>query len=311
MDTQTQRTILNVLQDDYLLTWLEAFLVDRKAGNAAIRTIDFYKEKLALFASFCEGQAVTRITQIDANLLRQFLLWLEATGHNSGGRHAFYRCLRAFLNWWELEAEPEGWRNPIKKVKAPKVGQEILEPVELSTVTAMLDTCKQRIFTDLRDAALLLALLDIGARAAELLAINLSDIDLAAGRIRILHGKGDKGRIVYLSEKSRKALRSYLKACAFPQAQEALWRTVHNTRLSYDGLREILGKRAALAGVNTPSPHMFRRACALSMHRNGADLADISYYLGHSNFEITRRYLKIDDSDIQAAHRRTSPVDNM
>jgi len=115
MNTTTikQGTIKIFDQDAHLLTWLNAFMVDRKAQNMSAGTLDFYQKKLKYFAEFCDGQAITLITQIDAPLIREFLLWLENKDHNPGGIHAAYRSLRTFLNWWENKIEPEGWKNPI------------------------------------------------------------------------------------------------------------------------------------------------------------------------------------------------------
>ena len=72
-------------QDVHLLTWLNAFLIDRKAQNMSAGTLDFYQKKLKYFADICEGQAVSFITQIDSTLIREFLLWLESKDHNPGG----------------------------------------------------------------------------------------------------------------------------------------------------------------------------------------------------------------------------------
>ncbi len=74
-------------QDNYLLVWIEAFLTDRKSRGLAAGTLLFYSQKLRLFTDFCEGQEVTQISQVDANLLRRLLIWLEETGHNPGGVH--------------------------------------------------------------------------------------------------------------------------------------------------------------------------------------------------------------------------------
>jgi integrase/recombinase XerD len=99
MDTTTQdhRTITKFADETHLLTWLEAFLIDRKAQGLASRTVEFYQLKLQNFSSYCETLAISYIDQIDPNTLRRFLLHLEDTGHNPGGIHAHYRALRAFL----------------------------------------------------------------------------------------------------------------------------------------------------------------------------------------------------------------------
>jgi site-specific recombinase XerD len=189
---ETRGTLTNSLVDDYLLTWFEAFLIDRKARGLAEGTLRFYRIKFKLFTDFCETQVVTQIHQITPTLLRQYLLYLEETGHNEGCQHAAYRTLRAFLYWFEDEVEPEGWKNPIRKVKAPKVPTEPIDPVPLDTVSRMIKVCERGTFTGDRDAAILLCLLDTGARAGEFLAINLNDINQARGDILIRARQGEQ-----------------------------------------------------------------------------------------------------------------------
>ena len=178
---ETLRTLQASNVDDYLLTWLEAFLIDRKASGVAEGTLRFYRQKIKLFSNYCDAQAVEQIGQINPSFLRQFLLYLEESGHNAGGRHAAFRTIRAFFLWYEDEVEPVGWSNPIRKVKAPRVPIVPLEPVSFETVTQMIKACPHDTFTGDRDAAVLLCLLDTGARATEFLSINLDDINQARG----------------------------------------------------------------------------------------------------------------------------------
>ena len=104
-----QRTIYKFSQETHLLTWVVAFLVDRKAQGLSEGTLSFYNEKLALYTDYCDSQLITQITEINPNQIRMYLLYLEDKGHNPGGVHAAYRALRTFLYWWEEELEPEGW----------------------------------------------------------------------------------------------------------------------------------------------------------------------------------------------------------
>src|SRR3990172_2127760 len=116
---ESRRTIQVSSVDDYLETWMEAFLIDRKAAGVANGTFSFYRIKLKMFANFCEAQAVKNITQINPTLIRQYLLFLEEKGHNPGGKLAAFRTLRAFLYWYEKEVDPGDWTNPIHRVKEP------------------------------------------------------------------------------------------------------------------------------------------------------------------------------------------------
>jgi integrase/recombinase XerD len=310
MDTkaQTQGTITKTRVDDYLLTWIEAFLIDRKSRGTAWGTLRFYKRCMRLLMRFCDTQAITKINQIEPKDIREFLLWLESTGHNPGGCHAAYRTLRAFLYWFEDEVEPEGWKNPIRKVRAPKVAIEPLEPAEISDIRAMISTCSDDLL-GARDRAILLGLIDTGARASEFLNINLDDMNQATGAILIRSGKGGKPRSVFLGKKSRKAIRAYLRMRK--DDSNALWATKDGERLTYSGLRSMLKRRSILAKVDAPTVHSFRRLFALTMLRNDVDIFSLQRLLGHSDLQVMRRYLAQDDKDIQNAHVKGAPVDNL
>jgi site-specific recombinase XerD len=148
-------------RDTHLLTWIEAFLIDRKAQGMATGTLYFYQKKLKLFIDYCEAQVVTQITDITPSFLRRYMLYLEDTVHNEGGRHACYRALKTFLYWWEEELEPEGWKNPIRRLKPPRLSVYPLEPVEIDDVKVMIASCDIS-FYGKRDKAILLSLLDTG-----------------------------------------------------------------------------------------------------------------------------------------------------
>jgi integrase/recombinase XerD len=297
--------------DYYLLTWLDSFLIDRKAGGVAAGSLRFYRQKIKLFSDYCEAQAVKQIGQITPLYLRQFLLYLEQSGHNPRGRHAAFRTIRAFFLWYEDEVDPQGWSNPICKVKALKVPVEPLEPVSFDVVNQMVKACPHNTFTGDRDAAILLCLLDTGARANEFLSINLENINQARGDVLIHQGKGHKPRTVYIGKQSKQALRRYLNHRM--DESSTLWVThprFGSNRLSHACLREVLTRRAGEAQVDEPSLHDFRRAFALSMLRNGIDIFTLAKLMGHEGISVLQRYLKQTNLDTEETHRRAGPVDN-
>lgn len=306
--TPYQWTILNEVQDSYLDTWIDAFMLDRKAQNMAKGTLYFYKKKLEFFSKYCESQAVKNITQIDPPFIRQYLFYIESLGHNAGGIHAFYRTLKTFLRWWENEVEPEGWKNPINKVKAPRVPVEPLDPVNIEDVKAMLEVCSKETVTGRRDNAIMLFLLDSGVRATELLDIDLDDINLINGEVLIRQGKGRKPRYVFIGSKTRKAVRNYLR---FRKDQNpALWITKDLDRVSYWGLKGIMRSRAEQAKVKTPSIHSFRRWFALTCLRAGANVYSIQELMGHADLQVLKRYLKQTNIDLKNSFQSVNPVDN-
>lgn len=306
--TQEQWTNLKLNPDDHLLTWMEAFMVDRRAQNVTAGTLYFYDKKLGLFSRYCDTQAVTHISQIDPGVLRGFLLWLEETGHNAGGCHAAYRAVRAFLRWWALEVEPENWRDPFARVKAPKVPQEAIEGISMANVKELMNTCKCGEFAGERDRAIFLALLDTGARAAEFCALRLEDVNTTSGEVLIRQGKGRKARTVHMGRAARKQLRAYLRIRG-EDHNPALWVKEDGETLSLWGLNDVMARRARLAGIPRPGLHDFRRTFALSMLRNGCDIFTLQRLMGHADISILRRYLRQTDEDGRRAHELSGPVD--
>lgn len=290
-----------------LLISIEAFLLDKRAQNASGGTIEFYHTKLKNFSEFCESRAIRTIAHINANEIRQFMFYLEYRGHNPGGCHAHYRTIRAFLNWWELEIEPDDWKNPMRKTKPPRVDIEPLDPVKESITGALLNTCEKGTFYGDRDSAIVLLLMDTGVRASELLSIDIDDVNILNGSIMIKAGKGGKYRSVFFGKKTRKALRIWLRHC---EQHGPLFHIQSKQRLTYSGLREVIRRRAKRAGVEAPSLHSFRRFFALQSLRNGMNIYSLQAILGHADLQVLRRYLKQTDDDIKEDHAKSSPVDN-
>jgi len=280
--------------------------LDCESRGLSPGTLTFYRQKLSPFLAFLQGQGVDSPQAVTPEHVRAYLVSLRE-GHNAGGTHCHWRALRAWLRFLAREGDITG--TPLGKVSAPKLPKTILEPVSLETVAQMLKACTGR-HAD-RDRALLLTLLDSGLRAAEVCALDTGDLDLATGRVLIRHGKGDKGRVVFLGAKARKAVLRYLKTRQDLAPTSPLFATGDGGRLTYWALRSILVRRARAAGVATPSAHDFRRAFALLSLRGGCDIMALQKLMGHASLDVLRRYLAQGEDDLREAHRKSSPVDRM
>lgn len=292
-----------------LITCFDSFIHDRQAQNLSAGTIQFYRTKIKLLMKYLEPLGVTRISEFTPQLIRDYLIYLEQENHNPGGIHAAYRSLKAFFNWWKDEFEPENWRNPMDKVKPPKVPIEILEPVKSENALLMLSACDKKTLLGLRDCAILLTLMDTGIRASELLSINRTDLDLKNGKMVIKKGKGGKFRIVFISNRTQDSIQSYLKKRT--DFSPFLWISKTNSGLKYSGLRQIMRRRSKDANIVTPSLHGFRRFFALQMLRSGVDVFSLQKLMGHSDIQILRRYLQQTEEDIRSAHKLGGPVDHL
>lgn len=308
-----QWIIDNLFGEDDIEKATMAFLTDRKVQNVSPGTIHFYKSKLKLFVAYCRLINIYRISAVTPDILRQFIVYLQEKGHNPGGINAVYRTMKTFLIWWENEFEPEGWKNPIRKIRTPKLIIEPLQPVKIDEINQLLATCSEKSLFDVRDRAIIYFLLDTGARGSETCSVNFEDIDLMDGSILIRCGKGGKSRTVFIGKKTRKALRTYLLLRSKQEKisnESALWITKENTRLTYWGLNEILRRRAKEAEITKPGLHDFRRAFALNFLRNGGNVFALQHLMGHADLQVLRRYLAQTSEDLHKEHIKCSPVEN-
>lgn len=279
------------------------FLADRKSQGLEAGTLRFYKDKVGLFARWCEANGYTSVADITPAIVRAYFAHLRDKGNSQGTQNAAGRGIRAFLRWCEAEEITEA--HPLRNVKIPRPPKEVLPAFTPADVQKLL-----AVAPDERSRALVLFLLDTGIRVGELCRLNGEDIDIAAGTVLIRRGKTGKTRTVFLSAASRKALLAYWKVAGWPEGYTPVWRNERNgKRLTDSGIRQPLQEMGREAGVKGAKPHQFRRTFAITALRAGVDLHTLARMMGHSGLQVLKQYLDISDADTRAAHERASVVD--
>ena len=288
---------------------IEAFLTDRRVVGLSPKSLKYYTCELNYFATAVERRGVTQVEDVTAGHIREYLLELGKS-RNLGGIHAMFRAIRAFIRWWRQEYAPENWHDPTEKIKVRKSKLEPLSPIELASFQKLLSVCDNDL-KGTRDKAILLTLLDSGLRANELLGLDIGDFDMKSGRLSVRVGKGGKFRVVFVGNKTRKAILHYLRKRGTLQPTDPLWEGTPGQRFKYDGLYSRIRLLAKQAKVPVSGPHSFRRAFALLSLRNGMDVYSLQKLMGHSDLTVLRRYLAQADGDLQNARERSGPVDNI
>ena len=303
MVADSTNQVLSQIAAPSLTAWGDAFITAKKAEGRARATLEgVYSRVLTAFFAFCARRGVTSVEAIDPTIIREHLLAVSER-HSPSTVHRHYRTLKTWLRWYEAEAAPDGWRNPIKRVSAPRVPELALDPAPLDGLAAMVKRA------DVRDRAILLTLIDTGLRANELLSLNLADFDQAEGVLIVRHGKGGRVRAAPLGLRARRAVRQWLRTR--PGGGQALYCAVDGQRLTYWGLREVIRRLARDAGVPAPTLHSIRRAFALGMLRAGVDLLTLSRLMGHSGLSLLARYAKQSIGDLRAAVEHASMADRL
>lgn len=292
-----------------LQKWMDGFILDRKTMRVSKNTIKFYQVEFRRFMAYCEQLGVDDLEMITVEFLRSYLIRLEDSGRNPGGINAGYRAIKSLFIWYENELEPVDWKNPIRKIKTPRLDVQPIEPVEVQDVAKLIEICNDDSILSMRDKAIFMFLLDTGVRAFELCALDLNDLDTSTGQAVIRRGKGGKPRMVYYGKKTRKALRSYHRDRR--DNCQAAWVTVNGSRLTYWGLNQVLRRRSVEAGIEKPGLHDFRRAFAINCLRGGMDVYSLQNLMGHSDLQVLRRYLAQTNDDVRAAHAKAGPVDEL
>jgi site-specific recombinase XerD len=305
--TDTRKTTTKAPQNTTLVQALELFLLDRRARGLASSTLEFYQDRLRPFLAYLQDQGIVTLDDLTAAHIRAYLVTLQARPLSAYSQHAAARSIRALLNFCILEELLE--QSPMRKVRMPKLPQEILPAFTATEIRALLAACNDSDFPE-RDHAMVLALLDTGCRAKEFVALNVGDVDARTGAVTVHQGKGAKDRTTALGSQARRALRKYLALREDAQPTDPLWLNRDGLRLKAGGLREVMVRLGARADVKC-YPHKFRRTCAVTMYRSGARLTEIAQLLGHSNLQVLQRYLALHAGDAQAAHVAHGAVNNL
>lgn len=281
---------------------LELFILDCKSRRFTRKTLLFYQGRLSLFLRWCgETKPLNELTSTD---IKKYFVALQEKELSSAYVHSFGRAIRTFCNYCVRdELLPE---NPFRKVKMPTLAKKVLPALTAEQVKAILAACVAQ-----RDKTMLLLLLDSGLRASEAVKLNIGDIDMKSGSITVRQGKQQKDRTTFIGATTRKAIKLYLMERNGPDAREPLFISERNgERLTYSGLAQVIRDLRTAAGVSF-SAHSLRRTFAIGCLRGGMDIFVLAKLMGHADITVLKSYLDIVRDDLQSAHEKFGPVDNL
>ena len=283
--------------------FLEMLMAER---GAALNTRDAYRRDLRHFAVAVRCD----IAKAQASDIRTYLEKLNRDGFDAATAARRLSALRQFFRF--LLGETIRTDDPTAAIDAPKRGRRLPKVLSEEDVDALLAAARARGGDDgLRSAALLEVLYAAGLRVSELLALPVSAAAARDG-VLIVRGKGNKERMVPLSEPSLKALKCWLPARAarggaspwlFPSPNPKK----HLTRQRFT---QILNELAIEAGLDSRkvSPHVVRHAFASHLLAHGADLRAVQEMLGHADIATTQIYTHVLEERLKSAVRDHHPL---
>jgi len=280
----------------------------RDERNASPQTVRAYASDLARYLEWAERTGADPLGS-DPRVMRRYLAELDQARYS---RRTIARRLSAVRSWFGyMNREGVIAHNPAAVVATPKQPERLPRLVPTDLLTAVLDAPDRGTPAGMRDRAILELFYASGARVSELVGLDLDDVDLGSGQIKVT-GKGDKQRILPLYREAVGRLDAYLgvaRARFHPSASEsAVFLNRSGTRLSDGGVRRMLARYLdAIAAGSGVTPHAFRHTFATHLLEAGADLRTVQDLLGHVALSTTQIYTHLSVQRLQRVHRDAHP----
>ncbi len=308
-----------------LQQFLEYVEIERGRSLNTVRNYDHY------IRSFFSFGKITNVSQINETLIREFRLHLNRSqgvklkGQSQGTmkkvtQNYYMIAIRSFLKFLKkrnlstlspdtIELAKVGARDidhlsssELKRLlHAPRITYEQLSNDKKKSGTS--DQERERL---LRDVAILELFFSTGLRLSELCSLN-RDLDLQKDEFSI-RGKGDKVRVVFLSESAKQSIREYLKIrkdFSEPLFVNMSFHKTKDERLTPRSIQRIVKQYAIIAGISKKvTPHMLRHSFATDLLSNGADIRSVQIMLGHANIATTQVYTHVTDKQLRDIHKK-------
>ncbi|TNF09219.1 MAG: site-specific tyrosine recombinase XerD [Bacillota bacterium] len=291
----------------YVLKDFEYYLKNEKGSS--INTISSYMHDLAQYQAFLETyHDIKKPRDIEKKHIEGFLKSMrkQVTAKSVARK---LTAIKSFHHFLALEKETD--ENVALALQSPKIEKSLPKVLSIDEVLAILNMANESKKLGYRNQALLELIYGSGLRVSELLDIKMEDIHLNQGYI-IVKGKGDKERMVPISDVSMIALRNYIvksrEDLMGDKKTSYLFLNQQGQRLSRQGFFKLLKKLAHDAGVETEcSPHTLRHSFATHLLENGMDLRTLQSLLGHEDISTTQIYTHISQKRIKEIYKEAHP----
>ncbi len=298
---KTSKNLPDTLADFLDAVWLE----DGLAAN----TLAAYRRDLTAFAEWLQQQQGTSLPKAQAADIQE---WFAANHAQTRASTANRRlaALRRYYLWalrHGLTAE-----NPCLALKAAKQSARFPKTLSEDQVDALLQAPDPNTALGQRDKAMLETLYATGLRVSELVSLNLLDLSLNEGILRVNMGKGGKDRLVPIGQEAAHWLETYLRE-ARPELMgarrsDALFVTARAQAMTRQAFWLLIKKYALRAAITVPlSPHVLRHAFATHLLNHGADLRVVQMLLGHSDISTTQIYTHVARERLKTLHAAHHP----
>ncbi|MFW0871413.1 MAG: site-specific tyrosine recombinase/integron integrase [Patescibacteria group bacterium] len=286
----------------YLGEFLEYLEIEK---GRSVHTITMYERYIKAYFEYAQ---ITRVQDITAESVRSFRIALNRSPTREGTmkkttQNKYLIALRSFLKYL---AKRDISTLEASKIELAQTAQRELDVITRDEFNRLMSAPSGSDLEDIRDKAILEFLYSTGLRVSELCSLK-EDIDLSRDELTI-RGKGEKLRLVFISQAARRATRAYLDLrhqADLPILSPALFVMKTGSAIYPRAVQRILNKRAREAGImRRVTPHDLRHYFATDLLHNGADIRSVQMLLGHASINTTQVYTKLSDKFLKEVHSK-------
>jgi integrase/recombinase XerD len=301
---------------DALRTDAERFLdhltVER---GLSTNTVQAYRRDLRRYLAFLGSWGIRDVPDVTDEAVGAYVVQLTSSTHDDGALYrpaSVARMLSAVRTFHRFELR-EGVtdHDPTVGIVPPKLPRSLPRPLSVDEVARLIDAPPAGDAVGLRDRAILELLYGAGLRVSELTGLDVDDVELEDGSVRVL-GKGGKERDVPVGRYAREAVSAYLTRArpgfATSRSRAALFLNQRGGRLTRQGVSLLLARHVRAAGIRRRvTPHTLRHSFATHLLEGGADVRVVQELLGHASVATTQIYTLVTKEHLREVYFTSHP----
>lgn len=301
---------------NYLLRYLEYCNIQ----NLAARTIEMRRIFSRSFIIWCDERALKHPADITKPILeryqRHLYLKRKADGQPLGISSQCNNlvAIKMFFKW--LSQQNYILYNPASDLEMPRIPKRLPKCIlSANEVDSILNQPDISSASGIRDRAIMEVFYSTGIRRKELSDLKTSDIDMYRGTLMVVHGKGDKDRMIPIGERAISWIQKYLNEVrselVIGISGHTLFLNLYGDSISVTWLSALVTKYIKQADIGKQgSCHLFRHSMATMMLENGADIRYVQMMLGHADIKTTQIYTQVSIQKLKEIHTATHPAKN-
>ncbi|MCC3656360.1 site-specific tyrosine recombinase XerD [Staphylococcus haemolyticus] len=272
-------------------------------------TIGAYRRDLKKYQLYMQDQKIAHIDFIDRQTIQECLGSLIDQGASAKSIARFISTIRSFHQF--ALREKYAAKDPTVLIETPKYEKKLPDVLDVEEVIQLLETPDLTKNNGYRDRTILELLYATGMRVTELIQIEIDDVNLIMGFVKVF-GKGNKERIIPLGDTVIEYLDTYINNVRSQLLKKTvtnvLFLNLHGRPLTRQGIWKLIKQYGLRANINkTLTPHTLRHSFATHLLENGADLRAVQEMLGHSDISTTQLYTHVSKTQIRQMYNQFHP----